>query len=74
MELNYTDQARRPSVQQIVGAWRRGGMPDHIVVEYGETYAEFRRLRPSSRWTDSGNGCRGVDRTAVVKALEEACK
>ena len=72
MNLDYTTQGRRPTAAQIVSAWKREGRPDNIIVEYGETFAEF-RLLPSGRWDDSGNGCRGVDRSAVVKALTAAC-
>ena len=72
MNLDYTTQGRRPTAAQIVTAWKREGRPDNIIVEYGETLAEF-RLRPSGRWDDSGNGCRVVDCSAVVKALTAAC-
>jgi len=78
MNFNYTKEGlglrnRRPSASQIVAAWKRAGRPDNFTVEYGETFAEFRCLRYTSgrtRWDDSGNGCRGVDRGAVVKALQ----
>lgn len=58
----------RPSAARIVSAWKTSGRPHKFVVEYGETYAEFERL--GARWQDSGNGCRGVDRAAVVKKLQ----
>ena len=67
MHQDYTNQGRRPSAVQIVAAWKRGGRPDRFTVEYGETFAEFQLV--GKRWDDSGNGCRGVDRLAVVKAL-----
>ena len=71
LHLDYTNQGRRPTAAQIVAAWKRAGNPNTIIVEYGETYAEFRLVGfpPYRRWDDSGNGCRGVDRNAVVKAL-----
>lgn len=58
----------RPSAARIIAAWKRAGKPDSFTVEYGETFAEFTKLGPG-RWDDTGNGCRGVDRNAVVKAL-----
>lgn len=67
MNLDYTKQGRRPTAAQIVSEWKKAGKPDRFTVEYGETFAEFQRL--PNRWDDSGNGCRGVDRNAVVKAL-----
>lgn len=67
MNLDYSNQGRRPSVAQIVGAWRHAGRPVRLVVEYGETFAEFERI--GGRWTASGNGCRGVDRDGVLRAL-----
>ena len=73
MNMDYTSQGRRPSAAQIVAAWKKGGRPDKFTVEYGETYAEF-TLMSSGRWDDSGNGCRGVDRGAVVRALTVECK
>ena len=71
LQLDYTNQGRRPTAAQIVSAWKRADMPNSFTVEYGETFAEFTRLG-SGRWDDSGNGCRGVDRLAVVKALQAA--
>ena len=73
--LDYTNQGRRPTAAQIVGAWRKAKRePTLIVVTYGETSAEFELQLSSGRWWDSGNGCRGVDRSAVVKALTAASK
>ena len=61
----------RPSAARIVAAWKKAGKPDRFTVEYGETFAEFNKRAgyPMPIWDDSGNGCRGVDRNAVVKAL-----
>lgn len=59
----------RPSAARIVAAWKKAGKPDCFTVEYGETFAEFNKAGFGDRWFDSGNGCRGVDRNAVVKAL-----
>lgn len=70
--LDYTSQGRRPTAAQIVKAWKLNGKPEHLTVEYGETFAQFDRY--GSRWMDSGNGCRGVDRNAVVRALEMATR
>lgn len=64
---------RRPTAAMIVSAWKKAGRPDVFSVAYGETFAEFQRYRTiglAPRWDDSGNGCRGVDRAAVVKLLE----
>ena len=52
---------------KLIKAIREGGRPNEFTVEYGETYAEFRRY--GHIWRDSGNGCRGVNRDAVVNAL-----
>jgi hypothetical protein len=65
----------RPSAARIIAAWRRAGRPTQFSVTYGETYAEFVKVDhpiDPRRWNDSGNGCRGVDRGAVVKALQAA--
>lgn len=67
----------RPSAARIVAAWKRAGTPSRFTVSYGETYAEFERAPGGEylgvpRWIDSGNGCRGVDRNAVVKLLVQA--
>lgn len=67
MFLDYTDQGRRPTAAQIVSAWKKAGSPPTLTVDYGETFAAFEQHH--GRWYDSGNGCRGVDRGAVVKAL-----
>ena len=69
-EFDYTTQGRRPSAAQIVGAWKRAGRPLQFNVTYGETFAAFERV--GGRWFDSGNGCRGVNRRAVVDALNKA--
>jgi hypothetical protein len=72
MNLDYTSQGRRPTVAQILSAWKKAEMPVHFTVEYGETFAEFQY--GNGRWFDSGNGCRGVQRDKVVKALEAATR
>jgi hypothetical protein len=68
LELDYTAQGRRPSTRQITADWKKAGRPSQFQVMYGETFAEFERL-PSGRWWAHGNGCRGVQRDAVVDAL-----
>jgi hypothetical protein len=72
--FDYSTQGRRPSVAQIVAAWKRAGKPAHFSVTYGETYAEFelgcRQFIP--QWFASGNGQRGVERDKVAKALQAA--
>lgn len=70
MNFDYTSQGRRPSSKQIISAWIKAGKPAVFTVEYGETFAEFER-GDFDRWTDSGNGQRGVDRAAVVKLLNQ---
>ena len=67
MTLDYTGQGRRPSARQIVADWAKGGCPDRFEVCYGETFAEFEYSHHG--WDDFGNGCRGVDRGAVVATL-----
>jgi hypothetical protein len=71
--FDFTAQGRRPTAAQIVACWKRAGRPDTFSVQYGETEAEFTYRGAGSirGWDDSGNGCRGVDRAAVVKALNE---
>ncbi len=77
--FDYTTQGRRPSTRQIISDWRKAGRPGRFQVEYGETFAEFEQVTSYYAlgvthvlWYDSGNGCRGVDRLAVVRALEAA--
>lgn len=80
MNLDYTvingnnvrGKRHRPTARQIVGDWKKGGRPATFTVAYGETFAEFVLGGCGKRWYESGNGCRGVDRDAVVKALEAA--
>lgn len=67
--FDYTQQGRRPSARQIIADWRKAGRPDAFSVTYGETEAEFARAY-GQRWHDSGNGCRGVRRSEVIRALE----
>lgn len=69
LELNYTHQGRRPSTKQILAAWTKAGKPTALSVEYGETIAYFELFL--GRWVDSGNGCAGVDRSAVCAALNQ---
>jgi hypothetical protein len=59
----------RPSAARIITAWKKAGRPHRFSVAYGETEAEFEHV--GGRWHDSGNGCRGVDRNAVLKALAQ---
>lgn len=68
--FDYTKQSRRPTAAQIVSDWKKAKQPDSFSVQYGETEAEFQRY--GGRWDDSGNGCGGVNRLAVVKALTAA--
>jgi hypothetical protein len=75
---NVRGKRHRPTARQIVSDWKKAGRPGLFSVTYGETHAEFELVANGpwsgpSRWYDSGNGCRGVDRNAVVKALTEAC-
>lgn len=69
-QFDYTNQGRRPTAAQIVKAWKDAGKPRVFSVTYGETFAEFAHIGPC--WHDSGNGCRGVDRSKVVAALTAA--
>lgn len=69
MNFDFSDsKSGRPSAARIIAAWKKAGCPNKFAVKYGETEAEFEKLG-IARWTDSGNGCRGVDRNAVIKAL-----
>lgn len=61
---------RKPSTKQIVLDWTKAGKPSAFSVGVGETFAEFERF--GANWDDSGNGCRGVNRAAVVKLLMES--
>lgn len=71
MNFDFSNsKSGRPSVARIMAAWKKAGRPARFTVEYGETFAEFEKHGP--RWYDSGNGCRGVDRLAVIRALEKA--
>jgi hypothetical protein len=70
--LDFTSLGHRPSTAQIVSAWKKAKCPAFFSVEYGETFAEFElypHFSEDPRWADSGNGCSGVDRNAVVDAL-----
>lgn len=73
--FDFTNQGRRPSTGQIISAWKKAGRPLRFSVSYGETFAEFERpnappcVTGPGGWCDSGNGCRGVNRTAIVNAL-----
>jgi hypothetical protein len=73
MHLDYSNQGRRPTVAQILSAWRKGGRPLHFTVTYGETFAEFQREPPAGLWYASGNGQRGVERDKVERALRAEC-
>jgi hypothetical protein len=72
IELNYTDQGRRPSARQIVSDWKKAGRPDRFTAEYGETFAEFELMY--GRWVASGNGCRGIQRDKVEALLTAEVK
>lgn len=65
--LDYTDQGRRPSTRQIITDWKKLGKPRELHVAYGETDAVFTYY--GGRFHDYGNGCSGVKRDQVVKAL-----
>lgn len=67
LELDYTAQGRRPTVAQIIAAWRKAGKPAQFSVSYGETFAQFEYHAP--RWYAHGNGCRGVERDKVEQRL-----
>lgn len=70
--FDFSDsKSGRPSAARILAAWKKAGRPNTFSVKYGETEAEF--IYTTGRWWDSGNGCRGVDRNAVVKALTKEC-
>ena len=69
--FDFTAQGRRPSTAQIIKRWRDAGKPARFSVQYGETFAEFEHI-VAGRWDDYGNGCRGVNRLAVVNALQAA--
>lgn len=69
--FDFTDsKSGRPGASRIIAAWKKAGKPDSFSVSYGETEAEF--SRHNGRWEDFGNGCRGVDRNAVIRALSLA--
>ena len=71
LNLDYTDQGRRPSVAQIVSDWKKADKPREFSVSYGETYAHFEYASawgPIS-WQADGNGCRGVERDKVQAKL-----
>jgi hypothetical protein len=71
IHLDFSNLGKRPTAAQIVKRWKDAGAPAHFSASYGETYAEFQKLSgtPNVRWDDSGNGCAGIKRGAVVKAL-----
>lgn len=71
LELNYTDQGRRPSATQIVSDWKKAGAPPDFTVEYGETYAHFNHSHffGPPQWNTDGNGCRGIQRDKVLELL-----
>jgi hypothetical protein len=72
-DFDFTAQGRKPSTSQIISGWKKAGKPERFSVTYGETFAEFERVHggPLHGWQDSGNGCRGVNRLAVVDALKK---
>ena len=67
MELNYTAQGRRPSTRQVLADWKKAGKPAAFSVEYGETFAVFELHL--GRWVAAGNGCNGVKRDEIERAL-----
>lgn len=69
LELNYTTQGRRPSAKSIVRAWAKAGKPTEFTVDYGKTFAHFELYL--GRWVADGNGCVGVKRDEVERALNE---
>ena len=75
MTFDFTAQGRRPTTAQILSQWKKAGRPQVFEVAYGETYAEFRcedSWGGKRRWDAFGNGCRGVNRDAVIEALNTA--
>ena len=74
MDLDYTNQGRRPSVAKIMSDWRKAGKPNEFTVTYGETYAHFQDNGDNGPawvrgWQADGNGCRGVKLDKVQAAL-----
>lgn len=71
LELNYTDQGRRPSPQQIISDWKKAGKPNEFTAEYGETYCHFEYINTFGgwRWEADGNGCAGIKRDYVLGLL-----
>jgi hypothetical protein len=76
LELNYTNQGKRPSAAQIVSDWKKAGRPNEFTAEYGETFAEFtyQNTWGGYRWDASGNGCSGIKRDKVVELLSRVMK
>lgn len=68
LELNYTQQGKRPSVRQVLADWKKAGKPTEFSVDYGESFAHFELYL--GRWVASGNGCRGIDRDSIEKQLQ----
>lgn len=68
LELNYTDQGKRPSARQIISDWKKAGRPKEFTCEYGETFARFYYV-PERQWIAEGNGCSGIKRDQVEKLL-----
>lgn len=70
LELNYTNQGKRPSARQILSDWKKSGRPIEFTAEYGETYAHF--IFSAPRWFADGNGCSGIKRDEVERLLNLA--
>jgi hypothetical protein len=71
---NVRGKRHRPTARQIVSDWKKAGKPRSFTVEYCETFAafEYSSTFGPTCWRGRGNGCRGVDRNAIVKALQAA--
>lgn len=68
--FDYSNLGRRPSVRRIMADWSKAEKPAHFAAIYGETYAEFERpFGLPGQWVASGNGCEGIKRDAVERAL-----
>jgi hypothetical protein len=74
LALDYTGEAKSPSASQVIADWRRQGAPDDFEVTYRHTYARFTLMNPHYGWGTTGNGCMGVPRQGVLKALNERMK
>lgn len=72
IELDFTNNGRRPSTQQILAAWKRAGKPNQFTLTYGETFAEFHKTDNTFKpWQAYGNGCSGFDRNKLEDTLNK---